>query len=231
MVMKNLKKKIPLVVLETLESFLSKENETVKLIDPENLLLKFIDRDDKSDFYFNIDQYKVEPGKYQLLVEYKPKSKEIIEKHRGWINHTNLDNVFNNWVTIIEKYDKIETIFDDPIERKYQEEFYSEFEILDEDADTVSFNLNQQLFLSNYLEKVILAIDTLNSENESLTEIKEEAIELNENLTTLTKRKVIKKLSIIWAKARKYGLPLLKEIYVQVRNELISQLIKGQLGQ
>lgn len=230
--MRNLKKKIPLLILKTLEKWLAKENERIQLIEPDNFLLKFIDTDEDSDFYFNIESYKVEANNYQLLLDYKPQSEQSVANQRKWTNHKSLDNLFNNWVMVLEQYDNVKTIFDDSIEKKYQEEFFTEFEIIDEDADTVSFNIEQQLFLNKYLGNVNLAIDRYNPDGEikELNELKEIVIELDENLTVLTKHKIIKKLSIIWAKARKFGLPLLKEILMQAKGEIISQLIKAAIG-
>ncbi len=230
--MTNLKKKIPLSILEMLEPFLLKGIKNIRLIAPDNFLLKFIDNDVKSDFFFYVEEYKVESGTVILLVDRKPQSKDSVDNYRVWIEAKALEQYFNDWVGFLEKYENIKTIYDDPIEKKYQEEFHSEFEIVDEDADINSFNLNQQIWLDNYLDRVILTLERhqTNVTNNELNDIKTEVVELKNNLTNLTKKKVIEKLSKIWAKVRKHGLPLLKEIYIEARNELMKQLIEAQFG-
>jgi hypothetical protein len=227
--MSKLKKKIPLLALEKIEPFLSKESNFFRLDSPGDFLIKFNDKDKDSDYYFIIEQYRVESSNLLLLINYKPRSKESVESHRTWINGVGLDQSFGDWVKLLERYDKIKTIYDDPIEKKYKDEFYAEFEIVDDDADITSFNINQQLWLDSYLEKIIYLLDSHNGTNPELSELKEQVFELKDNLTNLTKKKIIEKLSWIWAKARKIGLPILKEIYVQVRNEIIKQLVEGNI--
>jgi hypothetical protein len=53
--------------------------------------------------------------------------------------------------------------------------------------------------------------------------------DLKANQTRLTKRKVTQVLAKIYAKARKHGLNLLKEIYIEAKKELIKQLISGKI--
>jgi len=94
--MTNLKKKIPLSILEMLEPFLLKGIKDIKLISPDNFLLKFIDNDDKSDFFFYIEEYKVERGAVSLLVDRKPRSKDSVDNYRTWIEAKTLEQYFND---------------------------------------------------------------------------------------------------------------------------------------
>lgn len=229
--MSNLKKKIPLTVLELLEPFLLKGNNRVKLINPNGFLMKFIDTDDTSDFYYNIEQYKIERGSIHLLIDRKPRSMDTVESYKTWIESKTFEQNFKAWAMYIDRYEQIKTIYDDPIETKYQEEFYSEFEIIDEDADKYSFNLEQQLWIDSYLDKVLLAIEihVEFKEDKGIQEIKKNTQDLKNNLTILSKKEIVQKLSKIWAKTRKHGLIFLKEIYIEVRSELIKQIIQAQL--
>lgn len=227
------KKKIPLSVLELFEPYLVKGINSIRLVKPESGLLKFIDADEKSDFYFFIEQSKLENNHLMLLLDKKPRSKEIVTNYKTWINSSTLENFFKEWVEYIDRYNNIKTIYDDPIEKKYQDEFYAEFEIIDEDADLNSFDLSQQIWIDSYLEKIVLAIESkYDSENNiaDLQELKNSALQLKIELTKLSKKIIIKRLSEIWAKARKHGLEILKEIYIEFRKELIKQLIQGQLA-
>jgi hypothetical protein len=226
-----IKKQIPLTVLELLEPYLVKGIDSIKLVQPDSGLLKFVDVDEKSEFFYFIKQAKYESKQLLILLERKPRNKEIVANHETWIDSSTLENNFNEWVDLLNRYNNIKTIYDDPIEKKYQDEFFAEFEIIDEDADLNSFGLNQQIWIDNYLDKVILAIDKFDSNNEmsDLQELKINTQELKNDLTKLTKKVIIKRLSKIWARARKHGLEILKEIYIEFRNELIKQIIQGQL--
>lgn len=226
----NLKKKIPLSILEILEPSILKNSGKIKLINPDNFLMKFIDTENTSNFYLNIEQSKVEGGSVRLLIDRKPRNKDIVGNFQTWIEAKNLEQYFNDWVSFIEGYEKIKSIYDDPIEKKYQEEFYSEFELLEEDASYASFNLNQQIWIDSYLERVILALDNSKEDNnQEIQEIRTITQQLRTDLTKLTKKVIIQNLSKIWSKARMHGLIILKEIYIEFRNELIKQIIQGQI--
>lgn len=228
----NLKKKIPLSVLELLEPYLKKGNDKIALIPPGGFLMKFVDVEDSSDFYFNIEQSQFESGILKLLIDRKPKNKDITGNYRTWLDAKVLDSYFKEWVSFIDGYEKINSVYDDPIEKKYQKEFYSEFEIIDDDANYSSFNLEQQIWIDGYLDKIIIALDKhVEQDDKDIEEIKTTAIQLKSDLTKLTKKVIIQKLSLIWSKARKHGLAILKEVYIEFRKELIKQLIQGQLPQ
>jgi hypothetical protein len=225
------KKKVPLIVLELIEPYLSTGIDSIRLVDPGNGLLKFIDADEKSDFYLTVTAAKYDNKALFLTIDSKPRSKEIVDAYNTSLDSTLFDNFLKHWVGLIDRYNNIKSIYEDPIEKKYQDDFIAEFEILDSDADVNSFNLNQQIWIDTYLDRIILEIENVDSKNElpDLQEIKEAAAGLKTNLTKLTKRIIIQKLSKIWAKAQKHGLVILKQIYIEFRNELIKQLIQGQL--
>lgn len=225
------KKKIPLAILEILEPYLSKGIDSIKIVNPGNGLLKFIDADEKSEFYLFIEKARIQNNMLNLLVDKKPASKDSISNSPAWIEALTFDKYFNAWVDLLNRYNNIKSIYDDPIEKKYQDEFYSEYEIIDDDANYNSFTLKQQLWLDNYLENIILVIDQHDpgKTDKILQDIKNMSHELKSNLTKLPKKIIVKNLSAIWAKARKYGLPVLKEIYLEFQKELIKQLVQGQL--
>lgn len=226
------KKQVPLEVLSILEQFLLIPMEKCQIIEPENFLIKIKDNDRNSDFYYNIVQHNLENGILKLLVDLKPQDRTTINNKESWIDARSLSSHFNTWLSILEGYDSVKTVYDDPIEQKYQEEFYSEFEIIDDDAAVNGFSLTQQMWLDSYLTNVIHVLDQhiSNESDETINEIKEDVKVLRNNLTKLTKQRVIQALSKIWAKVRKHGLQLLKEIYIEAKSELIKQLIEIQIG-
>jgi uncharacterized protein YrzB (UPF0473 family) len=225
------KKDIPLVVLEALDPFVKSTSEKFVLVDPNNSLLKIIDTEKDSSFYFEVVNYTSEKGKTYLQLDFKPRNKCDISNYRMPIDHSVLATQFQQWLTLIEAYEKVQ-IYEDPILRKYQEEFCAEFTIVDEDANTSSYNLTTQLWISEYCDKVLLLLESNNTSetNDQIQILKSEITELKINQTKYTKKKVIELLTKIWARSRKIGLNLLKDIYIDVRRELIKQLVQSQLG-
>jgi hypothetical protein len=122
-------------------------------------------------------------------------------------------------------------IFDDPILKQYQQEFENEINIVDEDADFNTYDLKTQIWLDEYIARYqerLEIVKTPENQNE-IAEIQGELVELKNTQTRLTKKRVIERLSKIWAKTRKIGLGLLKDVYETGKSELIKRLITGQL--
>jgi hypothetical protein len=148
-----LKKKIPLQVLESIEPYVNKRGTSYESIEPKNFLLKFVDKDEKSDFYFNVEEYKLDTD-FKLLIDFKPQSKQSTANRKTWIKVNLLETHFSNWLKLLEGYDKLKTVFDDPILEAFADEYFTEFEIIDDDADFKPFPTKQILLLDNHLENI-----------------------------------------------------------------------------
>jgi hypothetical protein len=221
------KKKIPLQVLETIEPYVNKKGETFHSSDPQKFLLKFDDKEDGSDFYFNVESYKNDQG-FQLLIDWKPINKQSVANKKMWIKAESLDNYFTNWLKLLEGYDKVRTVFDDPIIEAFTEEYFSEFEIIDEDADTKPFKTNQVLLLDKHLSTIHKKIEKHKTEdNQSEIEaIQSDVLDLKSNLTRKSKKWVIQRLSKIWAKITKQGPHLMKEFLSETKKQAIKEGVK-----
>jgi hypothetical protein len=221
------KKKIPLQVLETIEPYVNKKGESFDAIDPDGFLLKFVDKEDASDFYFNVESYKIENG-FKLLVDWKPTNKQTIANKRIWIKAEQLDSYFTNWLKLLEGYDKVKSVFDDPILQAFADEYFSEFEILDDDADVKPFKTKQVLLLDDHLENIQKKIEKYQTEENRLEiqQIKSDVTDLRNNLTKKPKKWVIKQLSKIWAKITKQGPKLMKEFLNETKKHAIKEGVK-----
>lgn len=226
--MNRYKKDLPLSVLQTLEPLMNEQSNLFKVGDPGQDLLKIDDADPRSSFYFKIISYAQQGQK--LAIEYKPMNRNNVDVYGNTIELKDLKGYFTNWKLYIEGYESVK-IFDDPILKQYQQEFENEIKIIDEDADKTTYNLTTQIWLEEYLTNYNDRLETLKlPENEA--EIKEIQIEINElknSQTRLTKKKIVERLSKIWAKTRKIGIGLLKDFYQEVKSELINRLISGRL--
>jgi hypothetical protein len=226
-----MKKKVPLQVHEFMEPYLDKKGENFQSIEPDGFMLRFIDSDPDSDFYFNIEQYKLD-REFQLLVDFKPLNKQSLTNRRTWIKAQDLQSNFSNWLKLLEGYDNVKTIFDDPIVKSFADEYYDEFELIDEDADKVPLNPKQIILLDEHLELIEKGIEK-HITQENVLEIKliqEGIVDLKDNLTKKSKKWVFKKLSKIWGQIAKQGVPLIKEFLTEVRKEFIKQGVKQLLN-
>jgi hypothetical protein len=225
------KKEFPLSVLQTIEELMKTESSHFEVTDSGESLLKFKDKDSKSDFYFEIKSFKLDNAKKLYLeISYKPRHKDIPTSHERTVDAKSLGGYLKMWSDLLNDYERIK-IFDDPILKQYEDEFLAEFEILDEDADTNSYDFNTQILIDKYLDYCNLKLAEHKTEqNKDEVEIIENEIrDLKNSQTQLVKRKVVKSLARIWAKTRKFGLNLLKDVYQEAKKEIIKQLIKGQI--
>ena len=223
-----MKKNIALNLLKEIQPKIDKHRQLINPVVKTDALFHLIDNDPKSDFYFKIYPSK-EATKY--ISEFKPRHSQTTEKYRSEQTIEAISKQFDAWINILDEYNKIHSIYDDPITEAYQKEFETQFELVDQDAEYASFDLDKQLFIDSYLDNAILKLESAVTEGNKgeIEDLIAEANSLKAEQTQLTKKQVIKRLSKIWAKARKYGLNLLKEIYVEARKELIKHLIKGML--
>ncbi|WP_432672941.1 hypothetical protein [Flavobacterium sp. SM2513] len=222
-----MKKKIPLELLEMLEPFVNKNGRIFEAINPDNFLLKFIDKDDKSEFYFNVEEYKMDQN-FLLLVDYKPKNKQSTINRRTWIKSATLETIFANWLELLDGYEKVKTVFDDPILEAFSNEYFTDFEIIEEDADINPFSINQIILLDGHLDNIQKKIGKfITEENKSeIEQIKVDVQDLRNNLTKKPKTWVIKKLSNIWAQITKQGPQLLKEFLSETKKFVIKEGVK-----
>lgn len=229
----NKKKKLPLTILKALESFVSLTGDKFKVVDPKNHLLLVLDIDNTSDFYFKIEEYKkMQNGSFQFLMDRKPRNEHETGKQRNWIEIKNLESQFKSWLNLLDQYETTDSFFDDPILKSNAERFFRKFEIIDENADKETFDLEQQIFLEQYLDDSKEKLKRLKEEQppEKVIEIEvleKQTEEIKNALTTESKKKIMIRLSKFWGRAQKTGLQVIKEIFVSVTAELTKRLMLG----
>lgn len=96
----------PLILLEVIEEFKNKKGELFEVIKPKNILLEIIDKEKGSDFYFNILDYKINE-KFEIQIDRKPQSKRKTKNYQEWIEASELETKFNDWVKLLEEYEKL----------------------------------------------------------------------------------------------------------------------------
>lgn len=225
------KKDLPLVILKALQPFVKLKGEKFNVVDPENYLLKVEDKEEDSSFHFIIERYQKSDNSstFLFLMSRSPKNENENKAYQTWVEIQNLTSQFDQWIKLLDEYESIDSFYDDPILNSYYEEFFNEFEIVDEDADVSPFNTKQILLIDEYLEKLENKLDEYKTqENQTkITEIQSDIVILRENLTTKSKKWIIDKVSKIWAKIAKSGTKFIKEFLTESKKEIIKQGIKG----
>lgn len=227
-----MKKKIPLAILEALQPLADSNLELVKPVKNGEIIFHLIDKDEESNFFYQVVRQELSNGVPGYIVEYQPRSKDDVSKYKVWLKLDQVISSVQSWLTLIAAYNKIQTVYDDPIIKSNQERFEKQFDIIDEDAEYAAFDLTQQIYLDDYLNSTrakLLALKDGKTELEvaELTELENEASEIQKNLTKEPKKAIVKRLAKFWAKAQKIGLDVIKEIFINVTVELTKKLLTG----
>lgn len=227
-----MKKKIPLIIHQTLQPVAKQNFHLLKPVIVDDAMFYVADKDEDSDFFFKVLKQENKNGVLHYCVEIKPTSDSIVQSSTYWIQISQIVNTFNNWIKLLDTYNKTYTFFDDPILKSYEKDLNQRFEILNENTDMLPFSLEKQLYIHSYLiktKKTLINLKQNKDENyqTQLDELEKEVNIIQSNLTKDTQKKVIERLSKFWAKTQKVGLDLLKEVFVSVSAELAKKLITG----
>lgn len=222
-----MKNKIPYVVLERIQPIID-EYENLIEIDPDPGFAYKFDYALGKDFYFYVEH---QDNDANINIRYRPISDTNLKEHYASVNVDQLVQIFKQWLTLMGKYAKINTIFDKISYATYQKEFLNDFKLVDPDADTKPFGFGQQSALYDYLDNIK---DLLPAYQESLPEekwpelaaLEKECADLQNDIPSLTQTQTVKRLTKIWGKARKLSIPILKDLFKVFGNETMKELAK-----
>jgi len=226
------KKDFPIRVLKLLEPYLDKKNELYyRVPKKEGYLVRFLDREPHSNFFFEITNYVVDTsGGVSFEIKYSPQNDYLLAPRNTTVNSTQTENYFNSWVGHLKTYENSRSLEEpDPILKQYEEEFYNTFKkLVDEDADTKSYDYNTQLKIEWFLEQVHNKLEEeKNEENKiEIEELQKEVIDLKNTQTQLTKSIVVKRLFVIFAKGRKVSLRFAKYLFELGVEKLADAMVK-----
>ena len=115
-----MKKNIALNLLKEIQPKIDKHRQLITPVIKTDALFHLIDNDAKSDFYFKIYPSK-DSTKY--VSEFKPRDSQTTVQYRGEQTIEAVSRQFDVWISILDEYNKIHSIYDDPITEAYQKEF------------------------------------------------------------------------------------------------------------
>ena len=210
------------MILSSIQPLINENKHLIKAVNNPELSLHLIDIDEDSDFYFKV--FHPKEGKH--YVEMKPANENTVQ-YGGWqLEAKHTPDFFQIWIDILAKYNSMQTIFDDPILKAYEDEFYEEFKIIDEGADYKPFKYETQKLIQQYIVSVKAELVTKRTEENSdrIEAIIVDCEQLDTNLTKLSQNKIVKWLSKIWAKSRKEGLDVIDKIYTDWKGDTIKKI-------
>ena len=226
------KKKFPLDILQQLNVLKTNYPPDVcKIVKSDDALIRYEDIDESSEFYFQINSFTEKNREFYYNITRKPADRNTLEKTNQSLNYSSLREHLKIWENIIREFNDTPHFDEDPIINSYTEEFF-EYRIIEDDADTASFDIKRQLLIDKYLDDSIKYLEQCQKENlgTDMSEPIEAAVDLKQTLTKLTKNQVLRKLAKFWAIARKKGLSFFKQVFFELAKEVIKEFFKKQIG-
>lgn len=152
---------------------------------------------------------------------YSPLNLNSISHGQTEASGDNIVNSIKTWIHYLREYNTIRLHPQDNIADQYENEFDDWFEIVDEDADTKAFDAPRQILISNIITK---SIEALKEEGfQEVDEVINEAEELKENISKLTKKQAFNGIKAIYAKLKiKGGWNAIKLVYKVSRDQAIA---------
>lgn len=225
------KKKYPLAQLKAIENLYKslrnhviENSDILEIVKDIDLEIIIADRSRLSDFQFAVSEPKFEKGKAVFTATYNPENTVSLKSREVKTVPDSIHKVFKAWTTWIREYNKVNLIPEDKILNEYEKEFFENFELVDEDADTKPYELEKQVIIHNYLAGVIEILGANEQENKELIE---EAEDIKETLPKMTKQATVKRISGFFAMVRKKSLPLLKELLTTGKKEIFKKVINS----
>jgi hypothetical protein len=222
-------KKYPLRLSEDLKSVLrscraqrKSSSDILEEIVDGAICFHVIDKDKDSPFYFKILSCELINGQSYFLIEKAPVSES--NNNGGQIKSPfdSVASIYTDWINLIRKFEAITFTENDEFIKRYEHEFYTDFKIVDDDADTAPYDLPLQLQIYTLLENVEQYLEN-QPEEPVIKELIQETKQLKEDIPNLTKNALAKKVAKILAKARKHGIGLLKKVIEEGTKEIIKR--------
>jgi hypothetical protein len=203
----------PLKLLNDLEGLygdvrkvVAANTDLIKISSDEPFNLIIVKKNAITPVYFRILKANLlSDFKTNVAIEFSPKNRHSVEEQKTTSLHTHVIGVLQGWIGLLREYNKVRLTEEEAFIKHYEEEFFADFQIISEDADTSPFSIHQQTLLIEFLEHARDTLEKEESKGADFTELKLEADQLKGDLRNLTKNGVIKRLSNFFARTFKKG--------------------------
>jgi hypothetical protein len=190
--------------------------------------LSYIPRDETYDFYFELRGIRFINNVVDYWLVFKPMNSSSVEEAEVTGKLDAAESRLKSWITLLKQYNTVRLSKKDRFTAESAQQFYADFELVDEDADTKPFDNNKQMFLYHFLEHIKKKVeDTEGADQQQLNEIIDEINLLEMHIPVFTKAAVVKGLSKIFAKVQVFSLKLIVDIFDVAKKEIIKAALYG----
>ena len=107
----------------------------------------------RRQIYYNLSDPRPDPNSKKSVISrnYKPRHKHDLSEYNVQLDNGYVPLSLLTWIEMLRMYDNLSL---DPTERfvnRQQEEYYTKYEVLEEDANTAPFDFEQRKLLTNTL--------------------------------------------------------------------------------
>lgn len=213
-------------ILYDIKNFQINYCDTIKSIETNNRLFYFQDINHKEFiFLIGIPDKKSKGSPTRYPIQFTPISHESKSVFSGEIDKDQIFKHLLDWIKILKDYNSVSFNQEEDFFKIYEEEIFSNFEIIDDDAEVKPFDNNQQVILYKFLEATATYLEKEYPNNDIVREIIEDANSLRNDIPLLTKRIASKRFSKVLARVRKFNPITFKDVYDVAKKEVIKYLL------
>ena len=175
-----------------------------------------------SSFYFHVSNPKLGVSNASAITytaEYTPKNTFSISVNRQSTVGESILKILIGWLEMLDNYNNLNVHPSDNITGQYEDEFEDWFEIAEDDAETHAFDAPRQILITNIINQSVKALKEAGFKDD---EVMEDAEELKDSISKLTKKQAFDSIKRLYAKLKiKGGLKMVELVFKICRDEVI----------
>jgi hypothetical protein len=194
--------------------------------------VRFSDNDPQSNFHFTLSNPQLtNDNKTAILVKHHPQTEILNVEYQRILEMKDVAAAVHYWASTVKKYNQNHSQPQEAVIKQYEEEWFSEFKSMDEDAQVKTFDPHQQLYFHRLLPAIKEAVKFKESDflPAEADDINNDLDKLQKDVTALTKEQTMKKFSRVMAKIRKGNIELFSAIWETVKREGLKRLVNGTM--
>jgi hypothetical protein len=212
----------------------TEESTDAKPIDSDGFqpfVITYVPVNKKLPFYFEVRGVKdTGRGSVVYAVAWKPAAFATVNVQSV---NGGLDSVltwFKQWTDLVKQYNTVRLSRRDRFTSESAEQFYADFELVDEDANTTPFDNDKQLVLYRLLDYIKQKVEQEEgADKEQVSIIVNEIKMLQANIPSMTKATAVKGLSRIFAKTKAFSIKLIADFFDVAKKEALKAALYGGL--
>ncbi|RZK29097.1 MAG: hypothetical protein EOO61_21170 [Hymenobacter sp.] len=189
-----------------------------------SLALKPVDK--SLSFYFELRGVRYNAGTLSYWLAYKPAS--LTDNTEGTSGY-GLDQAklhFKKWLDMVKEYGTVRLTKKERFAAESAKQFYADFELTDEDANTAPFDNDKQVLVYKLLDFIKESVEQVeDGDPEEAKNIIYQIERLQQIIPSVTKAAVIKELSKVYAKVKSYSMKAFIAVYDVAKKELIKNYL------